>query len=714
MSRDKNKLIRQLSLVSFLLSRPRPFTAREIRDSVEGYALMSDDTFTRRFHGDRADLAKVGIQIRVLSGAEAAEAVETQLYLLTEDDFRLPAVDFTPAEIRALSLALAALDGRFAYARPLRMALTTILRGRSDPMRLELEQLPVALAPDEDARRSGRQLARLEEAVTRSKTVCFSYPAGDGSLLERTLDPYSLNFIQGHWYVIGHDHLRRNIRTFRLGRIQGAVRFFTEKPRDFSVPADFDPDQYRARPPWLIGPVRGTALIKVGDDLAWWVDRLRPHVSRTTDEADGCAVFSVPYADETVLMSWVVGLGGCGELLEPLALREKLREALISICAGHAGEVAEEDAIESADSIDEQTPEKDGVDPRPSRLAGTAESDDQDAPIAPERISRAMALLYYLVDEQRPPLVTWQDLEDDLGLTRLEVENDLALINLVNYGGGTYALTAEAGPDGVQVARDVMADTFAHPARLSPVMARALLLALDLLGDTIAPAGLTSLSPVRDKIRTLVGAKGPEGTVIVDDVLPPDPEIVEVLNHAIGHHLLVVLDYYTASRQELAERTVEPYLLFRSPDGWYLESYCRKAGEQRTFRLDRIRTARHTNQVFTPRTEIDLGPRRAGQAFFASDVATWATVIFDARWHTYIRESGWEHRRRSDGRLSVRLSYVDERWMAQEVIRFLGDAVLVRPLSVRKRVERTARGLLTRYESKSPGLNPAALPGDRS
>ncbi len=155
-----------------------------------------------------------------------------------------------------------------------------------------------------------------------------------------------------------------------------------------------------------------------------------------------------------------------------------------------------------------------------------------------------MALLYYLVDEQRPPLVTWQDLEDDLGLTRLEVENDLALINLVNYGGGTYALTAEAGPDGVQVARDVMADTFAHPARLSPVMARALLLALDLLGDTIAPAGLTSLSPVRDKIRTLVGAKGPEGTVIVDDVLPPDPEIVEVLNHAIGHHLLVVLDYY--------------------------------------------------------------------------------------------------------------------------------------------------------------------------
>ncbi len=68
MSHDEDKLIRQLSLLSFLLSRRRPFTAREVQESVEGYSDMSDDTFARRFHGDRADLAKVGIEISVLSG----------------------------------------------------------------------------------------------------------------------------------------------------------------------------------------------------------------------------------------------------------------------------------------------------------------------------------------------------------------------------------------------------------------------------------------------------------------------------------------------------------------------------------------------------------------------------------------------------------------------------------------------------------------------
>ena len=49
------------------------------------------------------------------------------------------------------------------------------------------------------------------------------------------------------------------IRTVRLGRIRGTVRFLTEKTRDFSVPPDYDPNEYRARPPWLIGRVRGTA-----------------------------------------------------------------------------------------------------------------------------------------------------------------------------------------------------------------------------------------------------------------------------------------------------------------------------------------------------------------------------------------------------------------------------------------------------------------------
>ena len=684
MGRDEDKLIRQLSLLSFLLSKTRPFTAREIQESVEGYAEMSDDTFTRRFNGDRADLAKVDIEIRVLTGSQAADAAETQLYLLREEDFRLPEVDFTPAELTALSMALAALDGRFAYARPLRLALTAICHGQPDELAGQFGLLPVALAPDEDARKAGKQLARLEDAVARGRTVCFSYPATspDAAPSGRTLDPYSLFFIQGHWYVVGRDHLRQAVRTFRVTRIAGQVRFLTEKSRDFYVPADYDPMAYRARPPWLLGPVRGTATMSVGDDLDWYVERLAPHVTPQPVETGACAQFLVPYADADMLLSWVVGLGGCGELLDPAELRVRLLDDLYRVRDRHEGppEPAQPASTE----------------PR-GHAGAEREAAHNPQPIAPEHLARAVALLNYLVDPARPPLIPWEAVEHALGLSRDELEEDLSLVNLVNFGGGTYALMAEAERDGVRVTPDVMADTFARPARLSPLMARALLLALDLLGDAFTIPGLESLAPVRKKIAALVGT-APAEAVMLDDVLPPDHAVIEALKRGIRDRLVVQLEYLTAGRLEVSSRRVEPYLLFRSQDAWYLEAYCLLAKAQRTFKLERIRSARLTETPYTPRPEVDLTSGRSGLAFAPGEVATWSTVRFAPRWRRHLEDRGAGFVTLPDGRLEARIPYADEAWMAYEVLRFLGEAVLEQPQSARERVRDLAAALASRYE----------------
>jgi predicted DNA-binding transcriptional regulator YafY len=619
-----------------------------------------------------------------------------QLYYLEPQDFRLPAVEFSPAEQKALALALAALDGRFAYARPLRLALTSILRGRQDLMREELEQLPVVFAPDEDARLAGRQLSRLEDAVSRGKTVRFAYPDAAGASQDRTVDPYSLFLIQSHWYLVGRDHQRDALRTFRVGRIKGAVGFPTEKPRDFTVPADYDPEQYRARPPWLIGPVIGTATVSVGEDLAWWVKRLEPHVKWLAD-AEGYATFSVPFADESLLLSWLAGLGGCSEVLAPPALRVKARELLFKVSRDHEGPAPAAPAAQGPTASDAEAPAQSGTTQRgaarpAARAAAAAKSD----PIAPEHLARTMSLLSYLLDEGRPELVTWEALESDLGLTRSEVEEDLGLINLVNFGGGTYALTAEAVDQGVEVVREVMADVFSQPARLSPAMAKALLLALDLVGDTFAVEGLESLATVRAKVNELVGEDQPRPTVIVDEVMPPDPRIVATLNRAIRDHNLVKIKYFTGTRQELGERLVEPYLLFHSPDGWYLEAFCRKAGAQRTFKLERICEARPAGADFTPRAEMDLGRRRTGEAP-AADATTWATIAFHPRWRTNLEERGTKCTLRPDGRLGAQVPYMDETWIVQEVVRYLGDAILESPASARGRIRDTAIALARRY-----------------
>ena len=62
MAKDTEKLIRQLSLISFLMANRRPVSALEIKQEVEGYSSMNEDAFARRFYADRAELENLVMQ----------------------------------------------------------------------------------------------------------------------------------------------------------------------------------------------------------------------------------------------------------------------------------------------------------------------------------------------------------------------------------------------------------------------------------------------------------------------------------------------------------------------------------------------------------------------------------------------------------------------------------------------------------------------------
>ncbi|MGB1583239.1 MAG: WYL domain-containing protein, partial [Solirubrobacterales bacterium] len=118
MAKDTEKLIRQLSLISFLMAKRRPVTALEIKRDVEGYSEMNDDAFARRFYADRAELEALGIELRVDRAVDGF--YEAENYSLPPENFYLPSVQFTDRELASLTTALKMLDGQFAYAEPLR------------------------------------------------------------------------------------------------------------------------------------------------------------------------------------------------------------------------------------------------------------------------------------------------------------------------------------------------------------------------------------------------------------------------------------------------------------------------------------------------------------------------------------------------------------------------------------------------------------------
>ena len=274
MAKDTEKLIRQLSLISFLMATGRPVSALEIKREVEGYSSMNDDAFARRFYADRAELESLGISLQVEKPAEGF--FEAELYALPPENYYLPAIEFTDGELAALRTALVLLDGEFAYAEPLRLALQQVSWGRPSPL-VEPDTTPidVKLAPSGGGREMSQRLAKIETAISRRKTIEFSYYSMQrDEVSDRKVDPYHLVFRNGQFYLIGHSHERDDIRVFRLSRIRGQGLLRDQGRARLRPARGLRPPRLRLARRLADGRDRaGSAKVFLRERISWLVER---------------------------------------------------------------------------------------------------------------------------------------------------------------------------------------------------------------------------------------------------------------------------------------------------------------------------------------------------------------------------------------------------------------------------------------------------------
>lgn len=320
-------------------------------------------------------------------------------------------------------------------------------------------------------------------------------------------------------------------------------------------------------------------------------------------------------------------------------------------------------------------------------------------PISPDRLSRALTLLRYLTATGHEEPIPVAEVEKDLAVSREEIRNDLQLLNLANYGGGTYLLTASMDEKYIEITREPAGETLAEPTRLSPMMARAVLLALDLMEAQLAVKNDTPLESVRRKVETLAPDPHDQGSVAADDLRPPDTKVARALARSVEAGKLVSLEYYTPAREQLTTRKVEPYLLFRTEEAWYLEAYCLTAEAQRTFRLDRIRSVEPTSQAFTPRDDVDLSFRGDPGAPFIQEGCEWALLRYFESHRTALEDAGIIPEESGDGSLKGRVPYLDNGWLVRYVLTHGGSAVLEEPRDLRREVAQAAEQLLESYRA---------------
>lgn len=240
--------------------------------------------------------------------------------------FKLPPMMFTDDEALALTLGLLAARkmGLTAAAPAVEGALAKIERVLPEILKERVRALQETLILDvREAVTSNllnKIVSTISEAAQKRRAVWLHYQSYNGEITERMLDPYGLVYRSKFWYTVGYCHLREELRTFRLDRIQD-IEMRTE---NFTRPEGFDCLTYviqsipKTPASWFVDVLLKTTLEEAQKMVS-------PALALLEQEAEGVAFRC--YVDHLEWIAYIlVGLHCDMVIREPHELQAAMRQ----------------------------------------------------------------------------------------------------------------------------------------------------------------------------------------------------------------------------------------------------------------------------------------------------------------------------------------------------------------------------------------------------
>ena len=302
---------------------------------------------------------------------------------------------------------------------------------------------------------------------------------------------------------------------------------------------------------------------------------------------------------------------------------------------------------------------------------------------APERLRRLLVILPWIMRRGR---VTVSEVAERFDVDRDELVRDLelaAMCGLPPYTDELIDLFIEDEWIEVGVPR-----LFTRPRRLTPQEGFALVAAGR---AALALPGADQEGPLATALTKLEAVLGARPELAVD---MEAPESLADVERAREQHVRLAITYYAAWRDAVTERTINPLAVFSVAGRWYVIADDSISGSERLFRIDRIDSARLTNEHFEPRA-VSIPD---SLSIAAGDDTVEATIVIppEARWivETYPVEHALEE---PDGRWRVTLIVASARFLERLLLRAGPTAEVVAPPEWRDLGPRAARRLLERY-----------------
>ncbi|HET8642771.1 MAG TPA: YafY family protein [Pseudonocardiaceae bacterium] len=313
-----------------------------------------------------------------------------------------------------------------------------------------------------------------------------------------------------------------------------------------------------------------------------------------------------------------------------------------------------------------------------------------------DRLPRLLALVPYLLAR---PGIRIDEAAADFGVSARQLRRDLELLwmcGLPGYGPGdlidlsfdsnTVTVTFDAG--------------MSRPLRLSAAEATALVVALRALADTPGMVDTDAVQRALAKIESAAGMAEPGGQAgFVVGLATREEAAATAVRDALDHRRALRLRYYTASRDAVSDRTVDPMRLLLVEGRGYLEAWCRRAEGVRLFRLDRIDAVTVLDQPSNPPpharpTDVSAGlfrpaPDQRTAVLLLSPEAAWVAEYYPVDELTELPGGG----------ARVRMRYADHDWMQRLLLGLGGEVTVEEPAELAAAVRHAATAAVRRMKT---------------
>lgn len=307
---------RQIYILSLLSQNPIGYTADEIVEKLKKW----DVVLTKR---------TINRDIDELSMSYAIEEEERngKTYFLARK-FSMENVDLTIQDLMAISF-MQQLVQQYEHTimgKAAEEMLQKIASNTGNLNRKHLEELSKTIRfidrnewKNQDVKPEIEQM--ITAAIEKQNKIEIQYHSWNSDeTTKRVIHPYSMTFIDQYLCVEGYCELRKELRTFRLSRIQNV----TVLKEQFQIPETYhkkEEDKFI----YLGGKDKEQLIIQFDVETGRYIREYEAHrADRLTENEDG-VLFEKRTAITTEVIRWILRFGAGAKVVQPENLKEQIK-----------------------------------------------------------------------------------------------------------------------------------------------------------------------------------------------------------------------------------------------------------------------------------------------------------------------------------------------------------------------------------------------------